>query len=71
MGTLAEAEQRVRQYAAPLDAKHLGKQTPCAKLGYCVDCQSPERICNAFVIIKRQFIKARIKVPLVGEALDY
>ncbi|MDF2988347.1 MAG: hypothetical protein K0R50_3857 [Eubacterium sp.] len=68
---LEEAEQRVRQYAAPLDAKRLGKNTPCTKTGYCVDCSSEERICNDFVIIKRQFIKDRIKVIIVGKPLGY
>ena len=34
---LDEAEKRVRQYAAPIDAKRLNKDTPCTKLGYCTD----------------------------------
>lgn len=65
------AEKRVRSYAAPIDAKRLGKDTPCAKLGYCVDCKSPNRICNDFVIIRGQFIKHRIKVIIVGKTLGY
>ena len=68
---LEEAEIRVRQYAAPVDAKRLNKDTPCTKLGYCIDCKSPNRICNDFVIIKGQFIKGRIKVVIVGEVLGY
>ncbi len=40
---LEEAERRVRNYAAPIDAKRLGKDTPCTKLGHCVDCKSPDR----------------------------
>ncbi len=68
---LEEAEQRVRQYAAPLDAKRLGKNTPCTRIGYCVDCSSDERICNDFVVIKRQFIKGRIKVIIVGKHFGY
>ena len=68
---LEEAEVRVRQYAAPLDAKRLNKDTPCAKLGYCVDCKSPHRICNDFVTIKGQFITGRIKVIIVGQVLGY
>lgn len=69
--SIEEAEQRARQYAAPLDAKRLNKKTPCAALGYCVDCKSPERICNDFTIIRGQFIKDRIKVILVGKQLGY
>lgn len=66
-----EAKNRVRNYAAPIDAKRLNKNTPCTKLGYCVDCKSPNRICNYFTIIARQFIKDRIKVIIVGENLGY
>lgn len=65
------AEKRVRNYAAPIDAKRLGKNTPCTTLGYCVDCKSPERICNDFTIIRGQFIKGRIKVIILGESLGY
>ncbi len=68
---LEEAEKRARNYAAPLDAKRLNKNTPCAALGYCVDCKSDERICNDFVVIKRQFTKGRIKVIIVGKPFGY
>ena len=68
---IAEAEKRVRNYAAPIDAKRLNKDTPCTTLGYCVDCKSPNRICNDFIIIRGQFIKNRIKVIIVGEQLGY
>ncbi|MBL4932142.1 lactate utilization protein [Clostridium paridis] len=65
------AEKRVRQYSAPIDAKRLNKDTPCTKIGYCVDCKSTNRICNDFVIIRGQFNKGRIKVIIVGENLGY
>ncbi|AUM95247.1 TPA: lactate utilization protein [Clostridium botulinum] len=68
---IEEAESRVRSYAAPIDAKRLNKDTPCTELGYCVDCKSPNRICNDFVIIRGQFIKGRIKVLILGENLGY
>ncbi|APH13519.1 hypothetical protein NPD5_679 [Clostridium sporogenes] len=68
---IEEAENRVRSYAAPIDAKRLNKDTPCTKLGYCVDCKSPNRICNDFVVIRGQFIKGRIKVLILGENLGY
>ncbi len=66
-----EAEKRTRNYAAPLDAKRLHKDTPCTKMGHCVDCKSPNRICNAFVTISGQFVKDRIKVIIVGKTLGY
>ncbi|EPY2301528.1 hypothetical protein A0J52_03035 [Clostridium sporogenes] len=68
---IEEAEIRVRNYAAPVDAKRLNKDTPCTKIGYCVDCKSPNRICNDFVVIRGQFIKGRIKVLILGENLGY
>lgn len=68
---IEEAEKRVRQMAAPMDAKRLGKDTPCTKVGYCVDCKSPQRICNDFVVIRGQFVKGRIKVIIVKKQLGY
>ncbi len=66
-----EAEKRVRNYVAPIDAKRLNKDTPCTKTGRCVDCKSPNRICKAFVTITGQMIKDRIKVIIVGKPLGY
>ncbi|NNJ31318.1 lactate utilization protein [Lacrimispora defluvii] len=68
---LDEAIKRTRQIAAPLDAKRLGKSTPCAVLGRCIDCNHKERICNDFVLITGQFIKDRIKVIIVDQSLGY
>lgn len=68
---LEEAIKRTRQIAAPLDAKRLGKSTPCATLGRCIDCNHKERFCNDFVLITGQFIKDRIKVILVDQSLGY
>jgi len=69
--TLDDAIQRSRQVAAVLDAKRLEKNTPCIKLNYCIDCNSDERICNDYVLIKRQFDKDRIKVIIVDDNLGY
>lgn len=66
-----EAIRRIRQTAAPLDAKRLGKNTPCVKLGRCVNCKSKERICNDFVCITRQFVKDRIKVIFLEGDFGY
>ena len=69
--TLEAAITRTRQIAAPQDAKRLGKQTPCAKLGRCIDCHHDQRICNAFVLIARQFVAERIKVIFIDETLGF
>ncbi|MNM69788.1 hypothetical protein D3C81_814020 [compost metagenome] len=68
---LDSAIKRTRQIAAPLDAKRLGKSTPCTKLDRCIDCNHKERICNDFVLITGQFIKNRIKVIVINESLGY
>jgi hypothetical protein len=66
-----EAIERVRQIAAPLDAKRLDKETPCTKLDRCIDCKHPQRICNSFVVIARQFDRERIKVIIMNEDMGY
>lgn len=71
VNTVEDAVKRTRQIAAPLDAKRLGKNTPCTKLGKCIDCRHKERICNDFVLITGQFIKDRIKVIIVNQTLGY
>ena len=68
---LPEAIERTRQIAAPLDAKRLNKDTPCVKLGRCIDCNHKQRICNDFVLITGQFAVDRIKVIIVNETLGY
>ena len=68
---LDHAVHRARQTAAPLDAVRLKKNTPCAKLGYCIDCRHPERICNSFVAIEGQFIKNRIKVIIIDKNMGF
>ena len=48
--SLEKAIWRARNIASPLNAKRLGRKTPCASSGRCHDCQSPERICKAMTI---------------------
>jgi hypothetical protein len=62
---------RTRNIAAPLDVKRLGRMAPCSKLGHCIDCHHPERICNDFVCIEGQFDENRIHVILLDEDLGY
>jgi len=69
--TVEDAIHRARQIAAPLDAKRLNKNTPCVKLGRCIDCKHEQRICNDFVLISRQFSKDRIKVIFINGNYGY
>ena len=68
---LDEAIKRNREISAPANCKRLNKETPCAKVGYCMDCSSSDRICNDYVVIRRQGTKGRIKVIICNEQLGY
>ncbi len=70
VGGLEEAMERIRTVAAPLNAKrHEGFDTPCVHQGKCVDCQSPYRICNTWVITEKSYPRERIEIVLIDEAL--
>lgn len=68
-GDLAEAIRRVKRAAAPPNAKRLNCNTPCAKTGFCADCNSPERICRITHIMDRKPRVADIHVLVVNEDL--
>ena len=69
---LASAIDRARNVASPLNAKRLGRKTPCAIKGdKCYDCDSPERICNGMVIHYKKMGSCDMEVVLVKEALGY
>ena len=67
----AEGMERVRQVSAPLDAKRLGRDTPCVPTGSCTDCNAKDRICNDFVMITRQFDSDRLHVIVVEGKWGY
>jgi hypothetical protein len=66
---LEQARKRVWNLAAPMNAKRLGRKTPCTQTGVCSDCNSPERICNISVEIVKKPTRSDILVLLVGELL--
>lgn len=65
------AWDRVRNIAAPLNAKRLAMPNPCTETGYCHDCANSTRICNYFVKIERSFFPDRIHIVLIGEDSGY
>lgn len=68
--TLDDAVQRVKRLAAPANAiRHPGLKTPCMKTGVCMDCSSPDRICNTWSITEKCFPKGRIKIVLINRDL--
>ena len=62
-----EALQRIKDYAAPPNAKRLNYNTPCAVTGFCVDCNSPERICRVTSIIEYKPRLTDMRVLVVNE----
>ena len=66
-----EGIKRIKNVAAPLNARRLNIDVPCAKVGKCVDCNSPNRICRVLVILERKPSLTDIFVILVGEELGY
>ena len=63
-----EAEERIRRIAAPQNiARHPGFRTPCAKIGVCMDCNSPDRICNTRMEMLRCHPAGRVLVVLIDE----
>ncbi len=68
---LHAAAERVRAIAAPANCIRLGKKTPCASTGHCMDCKSPDHICCDRVIQGFQRDPERIKVFLLPEDFGY
>ena len=68
--TIEDAMRRVKQLAAPANAiRHPNLKTPCRKTGVCMDCSSPDRICNTWCITEKCFPKGRIKIVLINQDL--
>lgn len=66
-----EAVERNRRIAAPANVQRLNRKTPCFETGYCSDCNSPDKICNAFTVINGQFDKNRMHIIFVNGNYGY
>lgn len=65
-----EAERRICEVAAPRNAaRHEGWKTPCMRTAVCMDCNSPDRICNTHMRMDRCYPRGRILVVLIRETL--
>lgn len=69
--SLESALERVRNIAAPPNAKRLNLETPCSNKGRCFDCLSDSCICCNTVVTRKSREQGRIKVILVNENLGY
>lgn len=68
---LSAAVDRIRNVAAPRNARRLGRNTPCVLDGICHDCLSPECICSALCILRRKPSSCAVTVLLVRQDLGY
>jgi len=68
-GDLAAAIHRVKNVAAPPNARRLNCNTPCARTGFCANCNSPERICRITHVMDRKPRVADLHVLIVNEDL--
>ena len=66
---LDQAIDRIKDFAAPVNAIRHDQKTPCVKTAYCMDCNSPGRICNVWSIHEKSYPKGRIKVILINQNL--
>lgn len=67
-----KALYRARNIAAPLNAKRLGKKTPCAVNGdRCYNCTSPERICRGLSVFWTKPSGREYEIILIHESLGY
>ena len=57
--------------ATPPNVLRLNGSTPCVQTGYCVDCDSPARICRALLILERPVNGRKTHVIIVGEDLGF
>ena len=65
------AMKRARSVAAPTNAQRFDVDTPCKKLGTCMDCKSPDTICCQFLITRYSRDAGRISVILVNDNLGF
>lgn len=63
--------RRIRDVATPVNALRLNIDVPCTRVGHCVDCKSPLRVCRAVLILERAPFGRDAHVIIVGEDLGY
>ncbi|WP_018704769.1 lactate utilization protein [Anaeromusa acidaminophila] len=68
---VAEADKRIKMYAATMNNKRLNLPNPCVQIGECVDCNSPHRSCNITSVLSRRPWLTDIHVVILGENLGF
>lgn len=65
------AKDRIKNYVAPMNCIRLKRKTPCTKTLKCMDCSSPDRICNHWLISEKSWPAKRIKLVLINDNIGY
>ncbi len=65
------AIERIKREACGKNARRLQLSTPCAATDACCDCDSPDRMCNATVIVERPPKGKEIAVFIIDKDLGY
>ncbi len=65
------AIKRARSVAAPTNMARFERTTPCTKTGTCMDCKSPDSICNYVLLQRMSNPPGRTIVVLTAESLGY
>ncbi|MDY6821279.1 MAG: lactate utilization protein [Deferribacterota bacterium] len=67
---LDSALKRIK-HITPMNTKRLNLNTPCAETGYCMECNSKDRICNATTILEKKPSNSDIEIVVIGESLGF
>lgn len=70
-GNTAQAIARIKTVACPLNARRLGKDSPCALTGKCDAANCERSMCNVTSIIERPLGGNRITIVLMDEEAGY
>jgi L-lactate utilization protein LutB len=70
-GTAQDAIVRVKSWASPPNAKRLNFNTPCARTGFCSNCNSPDRICRVTTVIDRKPRMTDLHVLVVNADMGF
>ncbi len=68
---LETALKRARNTATPPNVIRLNYKVPCASVGHCVNCSSPDRVCRIVTMMERPPFGRVCHVIIVGEELGY
>lgn len=66
-----DAIKRIKSIA-PMNAKRIKHETPCAETGRCMDCHIKKRLCNYMTVIYNGWkFEGRITVVVIAEELGF